>query len=218
MGTEAEGSSMFFDPISLEEVSSEWAIKIKNETFNIHTLLDWMANDTDFGVQAGSVGYYHNPQFINPATAKPFSTQEVKQIYEFGQKMGLISNKYCYFEKHKNKKAFLKAELDGTNEDFSNMSSDKAKLCLKDTKEYLEFLEKEIPSADELFKQGEKISSLKGKITRKIGNYNSVYSDLDLDSSGFNDKDLATILDYQTKINNLLDIRFSWNQKPVVSK
>jgi len=210
MSTEAEGSSMFFDPISLEEVSSKYAIQIKNETFNIHTLLDWMANDTDFGVKQGNSVFSYNQKFINPATAKPFSTQEIKQIYEFGMEMGLISNKYYYFDKYKNKKDFLKAELNGTNEDFSIISSKLALDYLKSLKNYYDFLVSNIKYANNLFKEGKKISSYKGQITRTINNFNRQYSDFEIEQAGFNEKDYLSVIDLKKKIDEQLDIRASW--------
>ncbi len=201
-------SSTFFDPISLEEVSTNLAIKIKNETFNIQTLLDWMANDTDFGIQYSSVGYCKNRDFINPATAKAFTEQEVKNIYEIGKAKGLLFNSYPYFFKAKDRKKFLRDEIAGLNGNLADEKAILAKEYLIGLQKHVEFLEVEVPLADQMKKSGEKITRNKTKITKAITRFNSEFQEVEC--SAEQDTLKKQLIE---RMDKMLNIRHSWSLK-----
>lgn len=212
MSVEAEVlPSTFFDPISLEEVPIEWGIKIKNETFNVKTLLDWMANDIEFGIQSHEINYCKNTKFINPATAQAFSSSEVKMIYEFGLAKGILENHYSYFEKADDKKLFLKKEISGQNGDLGDINSINCGEFLQDFREFISQMEVNIISVDYKFKDGEKISSYKGTITRYINKFYKKWDENKINSLVLHSPLQKKTYDILNKrLDELMEIRSKW--------
>lgn len=209
MSVEGSNSSTFFDPISLEEVQNDLSIKIGFDTFNIHTLLDWMANDTDFGIYFNSVGQVTNSKFINPVTMKTFSNTEIKHIYDFGKKKGILSNKYSVFNSSKNKKLFLQNEIKGLNV-VTSTSYELIKKFIIDLQNYVNFLQNEIPKAEDRRTNGEKFSVNKSCITRTINKFNKEYPIDEIDCYDFNEDDKTTFTSLMENVDKLLKIRSKW--------